>query len=310
MESCEHSKSGDMWRPEMQEAVDRALAEDLGAGDHTTRSSVPQKLIREGVVLAKEAGILAGVLVAQKVFQTVDEQLEVIPEKQDGDSIVPGDVVFRVKGKAWSILIGERLALNFLQRMSGIATRTAEVVKCLEGTGCRVLDTRKTTPGLRVFEKWAVRIGGGVNHRMGLDDMILIKDNHVDYAGSMTAALKGVAEYLVENNLLALPVVVEVRDGNEAQEALLASKENPRRDGTPLVHRLLLDNHTPEQAAEAVRSFGDQIPLEASGGITPQNVRAYGESGVHFVSMGWLTHSVPSLDLSLKSSDFGAFHNS
>lgn len=306
MESWEHSNSGGIWRPEMQEVVNRALAEDLGAGDHTTRSSVPEHLIREGVILAKEAGILAGVVVAQKVFQTVDEQLELTTVKQDGEAIAPGDVVLRVKGKAWSILVGERLALNFLQRMSGIATRTAEVVKCLEGTGCHVLDTRKTTPGLRIFEKWAVRIGGGVNHRMGLDDMILIKDNHVDYAGSMTAALQGVAEYLAENNIWDLPVVVEVRDGNEAEEALLASKENLRADGSPLVHRLLLDNYTPEQAAEAVKSFGDQIPLEASGGITPKNVRAYGESGVHFVSMGWLTHSVPSLDLSLKSSDLQA----
>lgn len=253
--------------------------------------------------MAKESGIVAGVEVAQRVFGTVDPALVVEVEIEDGSRVSPGDVVMRIRGLATSILMGERLALNFMQRMSGIATRTAAVVERLEGTNCDVLDTRKTTPGIRAFEKWAVRIGGGVNHRMGLYDMILIKDNHVDYAGSMTAALEGVAHYLKEENLPELPVVVEVRDAGEAEEALVASERLLRDGGRPLVDRLLLDNHSPEEAAAAVKRFGDRISLEASGGITIENVRAYGEAGVNFVSLGALTHSVPSLDLSLKSSD-------
>lgn len=291
------------WTDAMQRAIELALNEDLGVGDHTTRSSVPADVRREGVILAKQHGLVAGVEVARRVFGTVDPGLAVETLLPDGSPIAPGDVVMRIEGRAASILVAERLALNFMQRMSGIATRTAEVVASLEGTKCKVLDTRKTTPGLRAFEKWAVRIGGGVNHRMGLYDMILIKDNHVDYAGSMTAALEGVSRYLAAENLPDLPVVVEVRDGAEAEEALAASKTFPRPDGSPLVNRLLLDNHTPAEAAAAVKRFGADIPLEASGGITPDNARAYAEAGVDFVSMGWLTHSVPSLDLSLKSAD-------
>ncbi len=286
----------------MMALIDLALDEDLGRGDHTTASSVPTGLLREGVIRAKEAGRVAGVEVARKVFERVDAELQCTVLKADGASVVPGDEVLRIRGAARSILMGERLALNFMQRMSGIATRTAEVVAMLEGTHCRVLDTRKTTPGLRAFEKWAVRIGGGVNHRMALDDMILIKDNHVDYAGSMTAALEGVHRYLAAE-ALDIPVVVEVRDEAEADEALAASERLLRPDGSPLVARLLLDNHTPAQAAEQVTRLAGRVALEASGGITPSNARAYAEAGVDFVSMGWLTHSVPSLDLSLKSVD-------
>lgn len=291
------------WSEEMQGAIERALNEDLGAGDHTTRSSVPAEVRREGVIIAKASGVVAGVEVAKRVFGTVDPGLVLSVERGDGERVSPGDVVLRIRGLAASILMGERLALNFMQRMSGVATRTAEVVAQLEGTGCQVLDTRKTTPGLRSFEKWAVRIGGGVNHRMGLDDMILIKDNHVDYAGSMTAALEGVARYLDTHELTMLPVVVEVRHAEEAMEALAASERLLRVNGAPLVDRLLLDNHSPAEAAEAVRRFGARVPLEASGGITLENARAYGEAGVNFVSIGALTHSVPSLDLSLKSTD-------
>ena len=291
-----------MWTERMMALIDLALDEDLGRGDHTTASSVPTGLLREGVIRAKEAGRVAGVEVARKVFERVDAELQCTVLKADGASVVPGDEVLRIRGAARSILMGERLALNFMQRMSGIATRTAEVVAMLEGTHCRVLDTRKTTPGLRAFEKWAVRIGGGVNHRMALDDMILIKDNHVDYAGSMTAALEGVHRYLAAE-ALDIPVVVEVRDEAEADEALAASERLLRPDGSPLVARLLLDNHTPAQAAEQVTRLAGRVALEASGGITPSNARAYAEAGVDFVSMGWLTHSVPSLDLSLKSVD-------
>lgn len=286
----------------MTALIDLALDEDLGRGDHTTASSVPAGLQREGVIRAKESGRVAGVEVALRVFATVDADLACTVLKPDGAAIVPGDEVMRIRGAARSILMGERLALNFMQRMSGIATRTAEVVDLLQGTPCQVLDTRKTTPGLRAFEKWAVRIGGGVNHRMGLDDMVLIKDNHVDYAGSMTAALEGVHRYLTER-ALDLPVVVEVRDAAEADEALAASQRLTNAAGEPLVARLLLDNHSPEEAARQVQRLAGRIALEASGGITPQNARAYAEAGVDFISMGWLTHSVPSLDLSLKSVD-------
>ena len=239
---------------------------------------------------------------ALEVFRRVDATLQCVLLAQDGDAVDFGTQVMRISGSARSILEAERLALNFIQRMSGIATRTAAVVASLEGTVCRVLDTRKTTPGIRAFEKWAVRIGGGVNHRMGLHDMILIKDNHVDYAGSMMKAMEGVALYLNERQL-ELPVVVEVRNAKEAAEAMEARSRWTKPSGLPLIDRLLLDNHTPDQAAEAVTEWGADIPLEASGGITPSNARAYGDAGVNFISMGWLTHSVSVLDFSLKSTD-------
>ena len=228
----------------MQELIALAIREDLGAGDHTSASSVPEGLVREGVIIAKERGVLAGVAVANAVFHAVDSELHVETLMPDGAALEVGDVVMRITGRARGILEAERLALNFLQRMSGISTRTAEIVKLLEGTNCRVLDTRKTTPGMREIEKWAVRIGGGINHRMGLYDMILIKDNHVDYAGSMTAALEGVRSYL-DREGLSLPVVVEVRNADEADEALAASHALLGAAGAPLVSRLLLDNHSP-----------------------------------------------------------------
>jgi nicotinate-nucleotide pyrophosphorylase (carboxylating) len=206
-----------------------------------------------------------------------------------------GDVVIRIQGNARSILASERLALNFMQRMSGVATTTRKAMDVLAGTPTRVLDTRKTTPGLRAFEKWGVRLGGGVNHRMGLYDMILIKDNHVDYAGSMTAALAGVQAYF-EGGEPRVPVVVEVRSMPELNEALAASEA----EGLKL-ERLLLDNFSPAQVKEAVTHVAGRLPLEASGGIDLSNLRAYGEAGVDFVSMGALTHSVKSLDLSLKT---------
>tara|TARA_B110000503_G_scaffold143463_1_gene245081 strand:+ start:693 stop:1589 length:897 start_codon:yes stop_codon:yes gene_type:complete len=291
-----------MLTTEMERLIVFALEEDLGGGDHTSASSIPKDLQREGFILAKESGIAAGLAVAKEVFRRVDAQLQCELLINDGEAVEVGTRVMKITGSAIHILEGERLALNFIQRMSGIATRTAEVVASLEGTRCQVLDTRKTTPGMRAFEKWAVRIGGGANHRMGLHDMILIKDNHVDYAGSMMAAMEGVAAYLNERGL-ELPVVVEVRDGQEAREALDAAMRWNKPSGARLIDRLLLDNHTPEQAALAVKQWGSEIPLEASGGITPTNARAYAESGVDFISMGWLTHSVPGLDFSLKSTD-------
>ena len=195
------------------------------------------------------------------------------------------------------------MALNFIQRMSGIASRTAAIMASFAGTKCAVLDTRKTTPGLREFEKMAVRLGGGTNHRMGLYDMILVKDNHVDYAGFMAQALENVAAYMKAQNS-SVPVVVEVRDAEEAAAAMAARTKWQKPDGSPLVDRLLLDNHTPAEAAAMVEKWGGMIPLEASGGITPDNARAYADAGVDYVSMGWITHSVKGMDFSLKSATF------
>ena len=279
----------------MLRMLDWALAEDLGRGDCTSNSSVPATLEHEGFILAKEAGVVAGIEVAREVFRRVDPEVVFEAKVADGDAVEVGDVVIRIQGNARSILASERLALNFMQRMSGVATTTRKAMDVLAGTPTRVLDTRKTTPGLRAFEKWGVRLGGGVNHRMGLYDMILIKDNHVDYAGSMTAALAGVQAYF-EGGEPRVPVVVEVRSMSELNEALAASET----EGLKL-ERLLLDNFSPAQVKEAVAHVAGRLPLEASGGIDLSNLRAYGEAGVDFVSMGALTHSVKSLDLSLKT---------
>ena len=279
----------------MLRMLDWALAEDLGRGDCTSNSSVPATLSHEGFILAKEAGVVAGIEVAREVFKRVDPEVVFEAKVADGDAVAVGDVVIRIQGNARSILASERLALNFMQRMSGVATTTRKAMDVLAGTPTRVLDTRKTTPGLRAFEKWGVRLGGGVNHRMGLYDMILIKDNHVDYAGSMTAALAGVQAYF-ESGEPRVPVVVEVRSMSELNEALAASEA----EGLKL-ERLLLDNFSPAQVKEAVAHVAGRLPLEASGGIDLSNLRAYGEAGVDFVSMGALTHSVKSLDLSLKT---------
>jgi nicotinate-nucleotide pyrophosphorylase (carboxylating) len=279
----------------MLRMLDWALEEDLGRGDCTSNSSVPATLEHDGFILAKEAGVVAGIEVAREVFKRVDPTVVFEAKVADGDTVSVGDVVIRIQGNARSILASERLALNFMQRMSGVATTTREAMSVLAGTPTRVLDTRKTTPGLRAFEKWSVRLGGGVNHRMGLYDMILIKDNHVDYAGSMTAALEGVQAYF-EGGEPRVPVVVEVRSMSELNEALAASEAKGLK-----LERLLLDNFSPAQVKEAVAHVAGRLPLEASGGIDLSNLRAYGEAGVDFVSMGALTHSVKSLDLSLKT---------
>ena len=279
----------------MLRMLDWALEEDLGRGDCTSNSSVPATLSHEGFILAKEAGVVAGIEVAREVFKRVDPEVVFEAKVSDGASVEVGDVVIRIQGNARSILASERLALNFMQRMSGVATTTRKAMDVLAGTPTRVLDTRKTTPGLRAFEKWGVRLGGGVNHRMGLYDMILIKDNHVDYAGSMTAALAGVQAYF-DGGEPRVPVVVEVRSMSELNEALAASEA----EGLKL-ERLLIDNFSPVQVKEAVAHVAGRLPLEASGGIDLSNLRAYGEADVDFVSMGALTHSVKSLDLSLKT---------
>ena len=288
-----------MLNDDMKSFIAYSLKEDLGSGDVTSESSVPEDLVEKGFILAKESGVIAGINVAKEVFHQIDSNLTCQTLVKDGTRVKLGDVVIELHGLARSILSGERLALNFMQRMSGIATRTAEIVQILDGTNTQVLDTRKTTPGLRGFEKWAVSIGGGVNHRMGLYDMILLKDNHVDYAGGMTEALHKVAEYQKNRDdaLPVLPLVIETRSFQEIEDAIAASQK-----AEILIERILLDNFGPEKVAEAVESYGHLVTLEASGGITPENVNEYGETGVNFVSMGYMTHSAKSLDLSLKSS--------
>ncbi len=280
--------------PTLEEQMDAAIAmawrEDIGSGDVTSAACIPLEARERAGFLVKGSGVIAGLEVARKVFAFGAPDVAFKAVASDGDVVKPGDVVAWVSGPARQILTAERLALNFMQRMSGIAAGTRQVVALLEGTKARVLDTRKTTPCIRAFEKSAVQIGGGVNHRMGLYDQILIKDNHVDYAGNMGAAVQGALDYLKSAGR-KVPVVVEVRDEEELQAALSVGG----------VDRLLLDNFSPAQAAAAVALVGGRVQTEASGGLTPDNVRAYGEAGVDFVSLGWLTHSPVPLDISLKS---------
>lgn len=270
--------------------IQNALEEDVRDGDHTSLSTVPETAMGKARLLVKDTGILAGVELAELIFQTVDPRLKTEVLMKDGDPMQPGDIVMYVEGPDRSILTAERLVLNCMQRMSGIATVTRSIVKKLEGTHCKVLDTRKTTPGIRLLEKWAVKIGGGVNHRFGLFDMILIKDNHVDYAGGIKNALTAAQDYVKAHNL-DIPIEIEVRSLEELKEVL----------ETGGVIRIMLDNFSFEQIREAMKLINGRFPVEASGGITPENVREYAETGVDYVSMGYLTHSVKSLDLSLKA---------
>ena len=274
----------------MKAAIVAAWQEDIGTGDITSAACVPADAREAAGFLVKANGVLAGLEVAEAVFAYGAPDVAFRRLAEDGDPVSPGVIVARVEGPAAQILTAERLALNFMQRMSGVATATRKAVDALAGTGTRVLDTRKTTPGLRLFEKRAVVIGGGVNHRMGLYDQILIKDNHIDYAGSVGAAIAGAYRHL-ESAGRKVPVVVEVRDLEEVRAVLDAGG----------VDRLLLDNFSPEQAGAAVRFIDGRVPTEASGGLTPDTVQAYGRAGVDFVSLGWLTHSPASLDISLKS---------
>ena len=274
----------------MKEAIALAWHEDIGSGDITSAACVPTGAREAAGFLVKGEGVLAGLAVAEAVFAYGAPDVAFHAMAEDGDPVSPGVIVARVEGPAAQMLTAERLALNFMQRMSGVATATRRAVDALEGTATRVLDTRKTTPGLRLFEKQAVVMGGGVNHRMGLYDQILIKDNHIDYAGSVQAAVAGAHRHL-DAVQRQVPVVVEVRDMREVRAAMEAGG----------VDRLLLDNFSPEEAREAVDWIAGRVPTEASGGLTPDTVRAYGLAGVDFVSLGWLTHSPVSLDISLKS---------
>lgn len=279
---------------ELKELTDKllelAFAEDIGDGDHTTLCSIPETATGKARLLIKEEGILAGVDVARTVFHRFDGGLAVEVFINDGAYVKPGDVAFMVSGKVQSLLQTERLVLNIMQRMSGIATITGKYVKLLEGTKTKVLDTRKTTPGMRMLEKQAVRIGGGENHRIGLFDMILLKDNHVDFAGGIEKAIRGAQKYLKERNK-QLNIEIEVRNFDELSQALAVGG----------IDRIMLDNFTPEQTREAVKIVNGRVELESSGGITFETIRQYAECGVDYISVGALTHSVKSLDMSLKA---------
>lgn len=266
-----------------------AFAEDVGDGDHTTLSTIPDTEMGKQHLIVKEEGILAGVEIARKVFEKFDPELKMTVFIGDGAHVKPGDVAFEVEGKVRSLLQTERVMLNIMQRMSGIATQTAKYQQRLEGLKTKVLDTRKTTPGMRMLEKEAVRIGGGCNHRIGLFDMILIKDNHVDFAGGIKQAVEAARKYCAEKGK-NLKIELEVRNEDEIRQALEAG-----------VDRIMLDNFTPERTREAVKLINGAVEIESSGGITLDTLRDYGECGVDFISVGALTHSVKGLDMSFKA---------
>ncbi len=270
--------------------IDLAFAEDIGDGDHTTLCCILETEMGSSKLLIKEDGILAGVEVATAVFKKLDSDLKIEVFIKDGSHVKEGDVAFIVKGKVQSILQAERLVLNIMQRMSGIATITNEYVKLMEGTSAKVLDTRKTTPGMRLLEKQAVKIGGGANHRIGLFDMILLKDNHVDFAGGIENAINRAKQYL-DDRQKDLKIEVEVRSIDELNEAL-------RVGG---VDRIMLDNFSVEKTREAVEIVNGRVELESSGGINFDTIREYALTGVDYISVGALTHSVKSLDMSLKA---------
>ena len=274
----------------LDEFVRRALSEDLGDGDHTSLACINEVEKSAARLEVRERGILAGIGVAKRVFELYDSSLEIEILKNDGDSVIEGDIAFIVKGSARSILSTERLVLNLMQRMSGIATKTHQMVEMISHTDAILLDTRKTTPGMRFIEKDAVAIGGGGNHRFGLYDMIMIKDNHIDYAGGIPKAIRKTHSYLDANNK-KLKIEIEVRSLNELDEVLTEGK----------VHRIMLDNFSPKEIANALKRIPQEYETEASGGITEENIVAYAETGVDFISVGALTHSVKSLDLGLKA---------
>jgi len=276
--------------PDLDSAIDQWFLEDIGNGDHTTFSTIPESASGSAKLLVKEDGILAGVRVARRIFHRFDPEVRFELLMDDAKSISRGDVVFRVSGKVHSLLQCERLVLNVLQRMSGIATSTRTYVNLLEGTGTKILDTRKTTPGMRLLEKEAVRLGGGVNHRFGLYDMIMIKDNHIDFAGGIKEAISGTSAYLEEKGL-DLEIVVETRSLDDIEKVLAQGG----------IRRIMLDNFSVEETKKAVKLIGHRVETESSGGITRETIRSYAECGVDFISVGALTHQINSLDLSLKA---------
>lgn len=270
--------------------IDAAIEEDIREGDHTSLACIPREQVGRAHLLVKEPGVLAGIDLAKEIFYRIDPELKLDIHIEDGATVKPGDIAFHVTGSTRSILLAERLVLNLMQRMSGIATTTNKYVKLVEGSNTKVLDTRKTTPLLRQFEKWAVRIGGGTNHRFGLYDMIMIKDNHITSSGGVRQAIEAVVKYQ-ETKGLKLKVEVEAGNMQELDEILEVGQ----------VDRIMLDNFTPEEAAVAVQKIAGRYETELSGGITLDTIAAYAQAGADYISVGALTHSVKSLDLSLKT---------
>ncbi len=284
--------SEEQFQKELQIIIANAIREDVGDGDHSSLACIPASAMGKAKLLVKDEGVIAGVEFAKMVFNFVDNKLKIEQFINDGASVKYGDVVFHVSGSSQSILKAERLVLNAMQRMSAIATKTKVFVDILEGTQTKILDTRKTTPGIRALEKWAVKIAGGENHRFALYDMIMLKDNHNDFAGGITKAIEKTNNYLKENNL-DLKIIVEARNLDEVAEIL-------QNDG---VYRTLLDNFNFEDTKKAVQMIGSKCLTESSGGINEKTVRQYAECGVNYVSSGALTHSIYNMDLSLKAID-------
>jgi len=282
--------SEEQFRKELQLIIANSVREDIGAGDFSSLACIPKEAQGQAQLLVKDNGIIAGVAFAKMIFNYIDPSLYIEKFIEDGSEVVVGDIVFRVSGRSQSILKAERFVLNSMQRMAAIATKTRFFVNLLQGTKTKILDTRKTTPGIRAIEKWAVKIGGGENHRFALYDMIMLKDNHIDFAGGITKAIQKTQNYLSENNL-DLEIIVEARGLNEVEEIL-------KSDG---IYRILLDNFTLEQTRQAVLLIGDKTQSESSGNMNENTIRKYAECGVDFISSGALTHSVYNMDLSLKA---------
>ncbi|MEN8858138.1 MAG: carboxylating nicotinate-nucleotide diphosphorylase [Flavobacteriaceae bacterium] len=282
--------SPEQFENELNLIIKNAFREDVGEGDHTSLSCIPYNALGKAKLLVKDTGIIAGVEFAKRVFQYIDKDLEIETLIEDGSSVKYGDIVFYVSGKSQSILQAERLVLNAMQRMSAIATKTSFFVDLLKGTNTKILDTRKTTPGIRAIEKWAVKIGGGVNHRFALYDMVMIKDNHIDFAGGITQAITKTKTYLKEKGL-DIKIIVEARSLNEIEEIL-------QNDG---VYRILIDNFSFDDTRTAVKLINGKCLSESSGGINEETIRKYAECGVDYISSGALTHSVYNMDLSLKA---------
>ncbi|SCY55646.1 carboxylating nicotinate-nucleotide diphosphorylase [Flavobacterium anhuiense] len=278
------------FQAELKLLIENAIREDVGPGDYSSLACIPDTAHGQAKLLVKDQGIIAGVELAKMIFEYVDPKLKVKTFIEDGTRVEYGEVVFEVSGSSQSILKAERVVLNTMQRMSAIATKTNHLMQLLEGTNAKILDTRKTTPNFRVAEKWAVKIGGGENHRYALYDMIMLKDNHIDFAGGITRAIAKTKEYLKENNL-DLKIIVEARDLDEIREILLS-------DG---VHRILIDNFNYEDTKTAVNLIGSKCQTESSGNISEKTVREYALCGVNYISSGALTHSVYNMDLSLKA---------
>lgn len=270
--------------------IDDAIAEDIGPGDHSSNCSIPAEAEGKMKLLVKEEGIIAGIDVAKRVFEKVDPAIKMNVLMKEGDHVKPGDIVFTLQGPERALLRSERLALNLMQRMSGIATRTHHIVKLIEGTSTKLLDTRKTTPNMRALEKYAVTVGGGYNHRMGLYDMIMLKDNHIDFAGGIEKAIDKAHVYIKENGL-DIGIEVETRNLEELQQVI-------NKGG---IQRVMFDNYSVEDTHKAVQMVDGKFETESSGGITEATIRSYAETGVDYISVGALTHSVKSLDLSLKA---------